>query len=204
MKFFDGSREQMLDHIEPGSVCAELGVKRGFFSQSIVARAKPSKLILIDPWEAQDRKLYTDGANGTQEHHDECYQKMLSRMAQPIADGIVEIRRGYSCDVLATFPDNYFDWIYVDANHSFDTARADLEASHRVVKIDGLITGHDFGDWRWNGHKCGVIPAVTSFLNAHPELELLCLTKPTEAPHKDDASFVVGRRGTEFPPPESD
>ncbi len=49
-----------------------------------------------------------------------------------------------STDVLKTFKDEYFDWIYIDTIHSFNITYAELMLSAQKVKRDGYILGHDF------------------------------------------------------------
>jgi len=202
MPFLDESREEMLRHIKPGGVGAEVGVQVGYYAGILLRRAKPRKLLLIDLWEHQDADVYVDDANFEQERHDEFYQRVLKRHAAAIEAGTVEIRKGYSCDELAKIPDNFLDWIYIDANHSYEGVLADLKEAYRVVKPTGLIMGHDYADWWEKGSKCGVIPAVTSFLNAHRELALMAITKVTE--NDWNPSYIIGSKGTTFPSQESD
>ena len=64
------------------------------------------------------------------------------------------------------FPDGYFDWIYLDATHTYGAARADLEAWYPKVRVGGLVSGHDYqfqhqsiGD----GYVFGVRDAVDEF-----------------------------------------
>jgi hypothetical protein len=46
--------------------------------------------------------------------------------------------------VVAAFDDAYFDFVYIDTDHSYATTRAELELCNRKVKPDGRIAGHDF------------------------------------------------------------
>lgn len=53
------------------------------------------------------------------------------------------------------FPDEYFDWVYIDANHQYDFIREDLKIYYKKVKRGGFITGDDY--YVWGGsRKCGV------------------------------------------------
>ena len=42
------------------------------------------------------------------------------------------------------FKDNYFDLIYIDADHSYKSAKKDLEISYEKIKNMGWILGHDY------------------------------------------------------------
>ncbi len=50
------------------------------------------------------------------------------------------------------------DYLYVDAGHSFEDCRQDLEAWWPHVRIGGLVAGDDYGDPR-----CGVTEAWDAF-----------------------------------------
>jgi hypothetical protein len=42
------------------------------------------------------------------------------------------------------FPDNYFDFIYIDAEHSYQSVVNDITHWYPKLKSKGLIAGHDF------------------------------------------------------------
>jgi predicted O-methyltransferase YrrM len=123
-------RAAMLRLLPQGAVVAELGVASGRFSAQILARTKPATLVLVDLW---DSNRYDDGLRVVRE-----------KFADQIADGTIEIRRGYSTEQLAQFPDGHFDWVYIDTDHSYRTTIAELELAAAKVRPGGLICGHDF------------------------------------------------------------
>jgi hypothetical protein len=45
---------------------------------------------------------------------------------------------------LQQFPEAYFDWLYIDTDHSFATTARELEIAMHKVKPSGRIMGHDF------------------------------------------------------------
>jgi hypothetical protein len=108
-------RDFLLAMLPRGSRGAEVGVHLGDFSAHILAEVEPSELHLIDPWMYQpepdyDRALYGGKAAG-QAEMDDRYQSVVDRFADGIAHGSVIVHRGFSTDVLETFPDGYNDWI---------------------------------------------------------------------------------------------
>jgi predicted O-methyltransferase YrrM len=92
---------------------------------------------------------------------DERYLSILNRFNQNIHAKQVKVHRGYSTDVLQQFPDQYFDWIYIDGNHLYEYVKKDLELSFVKVKSGGYITGDDYTDGGW--WKGGVKKAVDEF-----------------------------------------
>ena len=72
-------------------------------------------------------------------------------------------------DAAKLFPDGHFDWIYLDATHTYAEAKRDLEAWYPKVRTGGLVSGHDYqfqhqaiGD----GYVFGVRDAVDEFAQA--------------------------------------
>lgn len=53
----------------------------------------------------------------------------------------------------ASFADRSIDWVFIDADHSYDAVLADIAAWAPKVKDGGLISGHDYG-------RSGVTDAV--------------------------------------------
>jgi Methyltransferase domain len=74
------------------------------------------------------------------------------------------MHRASSTEAVAEFPDEYFDWIYIDGNHQNELVKKDLESFSRKVKTDGYITGDDYGEGEW--WKGGVKKAVDEFVSS--------------------------------------
>lgn len=124
------TREHLLDALPKGGVAAEIGVAFGDFTAEILPRAAPSRLHLIDVW---DSERYREGLRQIEE-----------KFAAEITSGAIEVNKGMSTDVLATFSDAYFDWVYIDTDHSYNTTKKELLLAAVKVKSDGRICGHDF------------------------------------------------------------
>ena len=74
----------------------------------------------------------------------------------------VKIHRKTSERAAASFCDNYFDWIYIDADHSYEAVKKDLNLWYQKIKPGGFLCGDDFAineRLKW-----GVIPAVKEFV----------------------------------------
>jgi hypothetical protein len=143
-------------------VCAELGVYKGDFSEQILER-RPKKLHLIDPWKFETDKAYSASWYGgsvgeSQARMDAIYDSVIARFDPGARSGIVQVHRSSSSTCSSQFPDNYFDWIYIDGNHQYEFVKQDLDLYLPKVKPHGLIAGDDYGIPGW--WQDGVTKAV--------------------------------------------
>lgn len=145
------NRNALLQALPSNAVVAEIGVASGDFSKRILRYAKPSRLHLIDAWD-DDR------------YHSGLELVVTNKMNGEIESGRVSIHRGYSTTILTTFPDHYFDWVYLDTDHTYETTRDELNLLSQKVKPGGIIAGHDYitGDWKMR-NRYGVVEAVNEF-----------------------------------------
>lgn len=155
-------REKLLQYLPKNGMVAEIGVDRGDFSQSILAANQPEKLHLIDSW--IDPR-----------HSDEALNCVKTRFASHIDSGNVQIHRGPSDEQLEHFPDHYFDFVYIDSDHSYRTTTKELDVCRRKVKSGGIIAGHDYVVGTNSGYRYGVIEAVNEFC-VHNRWEMIYLT----------------------------
>jgi predicted O-methyltransferase YrrM len=73
---------------------------------------------------------------------------------KPVA-GHYTIIAGNSIRVAKTLPDKSFDFIFIDADHTYDSCKNDILAYLLKVKPGGIIAGHDYCD-DWPGVKKAV------------------------------------------------
>ena len=74
------------------------------------------------------------------------------------------------------FPDSFFDWVYIDANHVAPYVAEDISAWWPKVKPGGVFSGHDY----CGGPFQAVIDAVQDFQKA-TGLELGLTTEGTKS-----------------------
>jgi len=158
---FITNRTALLQNLPQNSVCAEIGVFNGSFSKEILNISKPSKLHLIDCWEHQDQNIYHCGHNKTNKEFEKVYKQVCQTFSQYKQ---VQIHKEMSINAAKNFNNEYFDWIYVDGNHSYECVKADLLAYEPKVKAGGTICGHDYANHSLAiDHHYGVIRAVNEF-----------------------------------------
>lgn len=169
------NREALLKQMPKDMVVAEVGVAEGDFSDLIIKYTSPKKLHLVDAWGDESR------------YHDGLKIHVRDKFKSEIEKGTVELNVGFSTTVLLDFPDGYFDWVYLDTDHSYQTTRDELAILKFKVKKGGVIAGHDYTMGNWvNNYRYGVIEAVNEFC-VKENWEIIFLT--TEADHH--RSFAI-------------
>jgi hypothetical protein len=149
------NREKLLELMPKNAVVAELGVNKGDFSEQIINKCQPNKLHLVDVWNS---KRYHSGLK----------LEIESKFEEEIQKGQIIINYGLSTDVVKNFENTYFDWIYIDTEHSYKCTIAELEMYAEKIKPGGIIAGHDYVMGNWAGlTRYGVIEAVYEFCHKH-------------------------------------
>ena len=166
------NRKEFLHNIkaslDKNPVCVEVGVLDGDFSVKILDALNPQKLYLIDPWEVGGDKNdvpYYKNLNEQPTAYSNLtnFEKVKERFSNEISNGQVILKKGFSYDVVDFFPDNFFDFIYIDACHLYGCVKADLEIFLPKLKSNGLMCGHDYNNKIINFE--GVNKAVDEFIN---------------------------------------
>lgn len=134
-------RETFLkDHLPKCGIVAEVGTQYGYFAQKIIEISEPKELHLIDI---------------TFQYFNQApFESAISKKK-------VFLHESDSATQLSKFPDKYFNWIYIDADHSYKGVTRDIEQATKKIKPDGLLIFNDYIFW---SHKelfpYGVIHAV--------------------------------------------
>lgn len=147
-----GGRAALLNRLPTGATGAEIGVFKGDFSEHILQTIRPRKFHLIDPWRYEPSPEYGDSWYGGEKVDQAFMEGVRARFAPQIEAGTVILHRSPSEEAAADFPDEYFDWVYIDGNHFYEFVKADLANFLPKVKSGGYLAGDDYqeGGW-WNG-----------------------------------------------------
>jgi O-methyltransferase len=159
------TRIDLIDNlITKNGIYAEIGIFKGDFSQVILDKLNPKKLVLIDLFSGEVGSGDQDGNNMSYVDLDEEFKKLLEKYK---SDKRVEILKGDSSSLLNSYPNNYFDMIYIDGDHSYDGCKKDLDVAYKKCKINGYICGHDYEmnmDKASTSYVFGVNRAVNEFI----------------------------------------
>jgi hypothetical protein len=132
-------RWRFLEQLPKGGVAAEVGVLSGELSPHLYDTGKPSELHLIDCWwTCMERYPDWGGNELTRDAHARAVKRMRGRPCT--------FHVGDDIEILSTFPDRYFDWVYLDSDHSYEHVRDVLQVLDRKMKDVGVIVGDDWSD----------------------------------------------------------
>jgi len=123
---------------QPPSIGAEIGVKEGRFISFMLNRFPDLVMYAIDPWENQP------GNNETYEGWDwsDIYKRYKTAI-RPYADRVLEIQ-DYSENASKQIYDESLDFVFIDAQHDYDSVKRDIELWTPKLKPGGLLSGHDY------------------------------------------------------------
>ena len=150
-------------------VGAEVGVYTGAYSRSLLKYCPGLKLYGIDSW------VKYGGYEG--DH--------LSIDAYKLAEENV---KGFDCKLIKSeskeavqqFPDESLDFVFIDANHSYESVVEDIALWSKKVRKGGIVSGHDFDDYsnhqrKWS--EINVINAVEGWTKSYKIHPWFVLTK---------------------------
>lgn len=139
---------------------AEVGVMKGEYSELLLRTWRGRRLISIDSWPLAEGVDPDDPVRGVGAQ-DAFIAETRSRLA-PFGERS-EIRRADSLAAAAEFEPGSLDFVYIDADHEYESVRADIHAWHERIRPGGLLCGHDYYDGYRDGAMYGVARAVDEF-----------------------------------------
>lgn len=144
----------------------EVGVFAGELSKRLLSR-EDIHLSLVDSWTTHGDGEYANSddfhAKLTQEQQDGFYE--LTKKVVEFAGKRAMIFREDSVEASERFTNGNTDFVFIDADHSYEGCKKDLEAWWPKVKRGGLFSGHDYENTDYT--KFGVKKAVDEFADKH-------------------------------------
>jgi hypothetical protein len=133
---------------------AELGVSHGRFTSYLCSLMDDMKMIAVDLWDEQPGNEAKGPGAETFLRRDGWYHEeklaTLKKHCASVFPGRVDIRQQHSVEAAKGVQDESLDFVFIDADHTYEGCLADIEAWTRKVKIGGMISGHDFSN-PWPG-----------------------------------------------------
>jgi len=153
-------RYHILEHLPKNGIGAEVGVLGGDWSEHLLSITEPSELVLIDTYYSND---YEHKKRFTKKNHEAYIKEKFSSHGEK-----VKVMKGLSWDLLDKFDENYFDWIYIDAAHDYNSVVKDLKAAHRALKRGGILIMNDYIAYdHFTKEEYGVVQATNEFITAN-------------------------------------
>jgi Methyltransferase domain len=137
--------DRPINYLEIG--CADGG--NAIIISKSYAKHPESKLYCVDPW--MDYDEYPEN-KGQQEKGWKAFNRNIQKLADPSK---FIIHRGFSDDIVPTFPNDFFDLIFVDGNHETEYVYRDGMMSLDKVKVGGYIAFDDYNKY-WPQTVAGI------------------------------------------------
>lgn len=138
------------------TVGAEVGVAEGHFSRVLCEHISGLHLHCCDLWDT----YYRDTTKLKDRHMQDDALALAHKKLDKLGAKFV---RKASMEAVKEFADRSLDFVYIDADHSFDFVMQDIIEWSKKVRRGGIVAGHDF--YRFRG--AGVVEAVEAYTNAH-------------------------------------
>jgi len=146
---------------------AEIGVRRGisFFNRHV--HGASAEAYAIDIWRETGNPAQNDGGFSQSALNDQ-YSLVMNKSEKwnkEHTDPKVYVIRDFSLKAAEKFRDGYFDWVFLDADHSYKGCREDIETWYEKLQSGGVLCGHDYmiKDTFLRNIKVGVKQAVDGF-----------------------------------------
>lgn len=148
------------------AVC-ELGVYKGENFMRMIAH-NPKIAVAVDSWIDDGQFPHNDGRYSQTQLEDqyEFFKTSVANLPN------VQIIRDYTFNACKKFPDNFFDFVFIDADHSEQGCYQDIIDWYPKVKPGKFLVGHDYRQ------RFGVPKAVDRFLKDN-DLQMMFLPPST-------------------------
>jgi predicted O-methyltransferase YrrM len=157
---FKTGLENLIKFLPENIVMAELGSYAG--ESSVMFAKKVNKIYCIDAWFDADSEVKFNSVISVYNN----IEKIKGRVEE-------EYKR---------FSDGFFDFVYIDADHSYEAVKMNIKEWGPKIKDGGLIGGHDYSHKFWPG----VVRAVDEMFVGKNVIFF------------EDSSWITGK-GTDLP-----
>jgi hypothetical protein len=128
-----------LNHLGLVSKGVEVGTFKGRYSRTIVSDW-PGKLYMVDIWRPLSLEEYDDSTNNR--NHIDAYSDAMSEVVgYEDRAFMLRMKSVYASEM---FDDGSLDFVYIDANHTYEGVTEDIKYWYPKVKSGGLLLGHDY------------------------------------------------------------
>ena len=145
----------------------EVGVEKGKNAQTMFEIIPNLKLFGVDPYKQHPQASYAYHAalrNWDAQYLHNCKRQCLKRMK----GRNFTLLQGFSEDMVNRIKDNSLDFVYIDADHSYDFVMQDMILWGRKIKKGGIMSGHDYYyDKDESARRTKVTQAINDYTRVH-------------------------------------
>ena len=148
----DGELEWLARQAATHTVIAEIGSWRGRSTRAMADNLSPNSILFaIDPW--SDDAIGIPGWWSARESPDRytrrdwLWDEFRLNLADHIGTRVIPMRMfsAYAYEWLEPVGMK-FDMVFIDGSHDFGHVTGDIQMFRRLLKPNGLICGHDYGE----------------------------------------------------------
>lgn len=155
---------EIADKATNDQILVEVGCWKGrsavFLAESLKELGKKPKFYVVDSFDGgESLKGHMVNQNLTEDVLLNTFTGNLE--AADVVDQVTGIIKSLSWAAADQFEDNSVDFVFIDADHGYESIKKDLAAWWPKIKPGGTFAGHDYGSWP------GVTKAVDEFIAAN-------------------------------------
>ena len=120
---------------------AEVGCQEGRTGWFLLENSSSSALDLtcVDPYLVYDGYGYVEPFDMS-----EAETQARTYLSKFIEEGRCHFVKKFSVDAVDEYEDDYFDLVFIDANHTYEFVKEDIDAWYPKVGKGGILAGHDW------------------------------------------------------------
>jgi hypothetical protein len=141
---------RLLEMVPDGGTYAELGTAygRSMCSVADIIRRKKLKVVAVDTFQGTECEKTPEQKLQVIDYKKD-FEANIKRFG---LEPYVSVHQGMTNQVVSNFFDDTFDLIFIDADHSYEAVRQDIDQWRPKLKKTGIMAGHDYGG-TWTGVK---------------------------------------------------
>lgn len=153
---FEDLYRQMVRTAPDKSHFVELGALWGkssiFMAVEIKNSGKDIKFDVVDYWDVRGVPELAEpgkdpsGLDYGKDGPDILYEKFLENVERANCSDVINPVRMGTVDASELYEDESLDFVFIDANHTYDAVKADINCWLPKVRSGGILAGHDY-DW---------------------------------------------------------
>lgn len=147
-----------------GGFGVEVGVWQGHLSAQLLKAFPDLILIMVDLWAVPEGTTSMHDKDNNAAAMDQA--KQMAMQITAFAGGRRSIKQGSSVKWAGKYYGGVFDFVFIDADHYYESVKADVEAWWPKIRSGGILAGHDYAGVGDRREGWGVKRAVDEFFGA--------------------------------------